>query len=144
MLSQDIKLGLEHIAEMQKHKSMENYEHHETDDETDNKVNIDRVREIPNLYQCFQGNDYEVKEKKGDEGEAEIKKNDEKGDDDEDEIKEKDEKGITDEDEVKENGEKGDDDEDGIKENDFENDNVEKEGRGGGLKKGEHTPSAGF
>ena len=39
MLSQDIKLGLEHIAEMQKHKSMENYEHHETDDETDNKVN---------------------------------------------------------------------------------------------------------
>ena len=92
---------------------------------------IDRVREIPNLYQCFQGNDYEVKEKKGDEGEAEIKKNDEKGDDDEDEIKEKDEKGITDEDEVKENGEKGDDDEDGIKENDFENDNVEKEGRRG-------------
>ena len=119
MLSQDIKLGLEHIAEMQNHKSMENDEHDETDynnddntvektddgkdDETDNKVNIDRVREIPNLHQCFQGNDYELKEKKGDEGEAEIKKNDEKGDDDEY----------------------------GIKENNFENDNVEKEGRRG-------------
>ena len=67
-----------------------------------------------------------MKEKKGDEGEDENKNNDEESDDDEDEIKK--------------NDEKGDDDEN--KENDFQNNNVEKEGRGG--EKVEHTPSGGI
>ena len=96
-------------------EEQENKENDGKDDGTGNEVNINRVREIPHLYYCLQGNDYELKEKKYDEGEDESKENDEKGDDDEDE--------------VKDNDEKGDDDE--FQENDFENDNVEKEGRRG-------------
>ena len=50
-------------------EEQENKENDGKDDGTGNEVNINRVREIPHLYYCLQGNDYELKEKKGDEGE---------------------------------------------------------------------------
>ena len=57
-------------------EEQENKENGGKDDETDNEVNIDRDREIPHLYYFLQGNDYELREKKGNDDEDEIQEND--------------------------------------------------------------------